>query len=64
MTDRQGHLQCPFCGGYEVDRLYVASSRVDSCACLSCSARWEEDAATGAYRGRSPLESGISSRRD
>jgi len=46
------HLQCPFCETYEVERLYLASLRLDSCACASCGARWDEDPATGEYRGR------------
>ena len=52
-----GHLQCPFCETYEVDRLYLASLRVDSCACASCGARWDEDPVTGEYRGRPSRQS-------
>lgn len=48
-----GHLQCPFCEAYEVERLYLASLCLDSCACTSCGARWDEDAESGDYRGRS-----------
>ncbi len=48
----EGRLQCPFCESYDIDRLYLASLRVDSCVCASCGARWDEDAATGAFRGR------------
>ena len=48
----QGRLQCPYCDSYEIDRLYLASLRVDSCVCSSCGARWDEDAATGEFRGR------------
>jgi hypothetical protein len=48
-----GHLQCPFCEAYEVERLYLASVQLDSCACASCGARWDEDATSGDYRGRS-----------
>ena len=54
MSDGAGHLQCPFCEAYEVERLYLASLRVDSCACASCGARWDEDPITGEYRGRAP----------
>lgn len=52
-----GHLQCPFCETYEVERLYLASMRVDSCACASCGARWDEDPVTGEYLGRAGRES-------
>lgn len=50
--DVGGRLGCPFCEAYQVDRLYLASVRVDSCICLACGARWDEDASTGAYKGR------------
>ena len=53
MSPNPGHLQCPFCEAYEVERLYLASLRVDSCACASCGARWDEDPVTGEYLGRS-----------
>jgi len=52
VTERPGHLQCPFCETYAVDRLFLASARVDSCACATCGARWEEDPTTGEYLGR------------
>lgn len=52
MYEQPGHLRCPFCEAYEVDRLYLASLRLDACACSSCGARWDEDATSGAYRGR------------
>lgn len=48
----QGRLQCPYCDSYEVDRLYLASLRIDSCVCTSCGARWDEDTSTGEFRGR------------
>ena len=48
----QGRLQCPYCDSYEVDRLYLASLRIDSCVCTSCGARWDEDTTTGEFRGR------------
>jgi hypothetical protein len=48
----EAHFSCPFCNSHEVDRLYLASLRLDSCACLSCGARWDEDADSGAFRGR------------
>jgi hypothetical protein len=53
-----GHLRCPFCDAYEVERLYLGSLHADSCTCLSCGARWDEDAATGGpdvVRGIYPL---------
>jgi hypothetical protein len=50
--DTTGHLQCPFCAAYEVDRLYLATFHLDSCQCVSCGARWDQDAQSGAYRGR------------
>ena len=52
VAEAQGHLACPFCNSYDVTRLYVASLRMDSCECLSCGARWDEDARSGEYRGR------------
>lgn len=52
LGDSGGRLQCPFCEAYDIDRLYLASLRVDSCICSSCGARWDEDASTGEYRGR------------
>ena len=49
---QSGRLQCPYCDSYEIDRLYLASMRVDSCVCTSCGARWDEDTSTGEFRGR------------
>jgi len=51
------HFQCPYCESFEVDRLYLASLRLDSCACLTCGARWDEDATSGEFRGRSSSSS-------
>lgn len=48
-----GHLACPFCASYDVVRLFLASVRIDSCECLACSARWDEDSGSGEYKGRS-----------
>lgn len=62
VNDRPGHLRCPFCEGYEVDRLYLASPRLDSCACSACGARWDEDPITGDYRGRAGKESVVTPR--
>lgn len=58
-----GHLQCPFCNAYQVDRLYIGSLQVDACTCEACGARWDEDAATGRYLGRGAAESVIAPRR-
>jgi len=51
------HLACPFCGSYDVERLFVASARLDMCECRACSARWDEDSLTGEYRGRADRSS-------
>jgi hypothetical protein len=48
----EGHLCCPFCAAYEVQRLYLGSLHLDSCECGSCGARWDQDPRSGAYRGR------------
>jgi transposase-like protein len=58
-----GHLQCPFCEAYQVERLYLASVNLDSCHCASCGASWDEDPVTGEYRGRASHESVITPRR-
>ena len=52
-------MSCPFCSGYAIGRMYVASTSLDSCECLACGARWDEDAKTGEYRGRSTRASGL-----
>lgn len=61
-NERSRHLQCPFCETYEVERLYLASLRLDSCACTSCGARWDEDSVSGDYKGRSAKESAVTPR--
>jgi transcription elongation factor Elf1 len=53
----QQHLACPFCSSYEVERLFVASARIDSCVCDACGARWDEDPVTGEYLGRADRSS-------
>jgi len=63
VTSAEHHLGCPFCTSYGVARLYIASVHLDSCQCEACGARWDEDPATGAYRGRSSRES-VMTRRD
>jgi len=55
--DDTRRLACPFCRAFEVQRLYLASVRLDACACSSCGARWEEDAVSGVFRGRSSRSS-------
>jgi hypothetical protein len=57
--DDCGHLQCPFCHAYQVERLYIGSLHIDSCTCEACGARWDEDIETGRYRGRGSIESVI-----
>ena len=52
-SERPHHLRCPYCEAYEVERLYLASLCLDSCACQSCGARWDEDPQSGDFRGRS-----------
>jgi transposase-like protein len=61
-NEGRGHLRCPFCEAYEVERLYLASAGMDSCACTSCGARWDEDAVSGDYRGRSSHQSIVTPR--
>jgi hypothetical protein len=56
------HFQCPYCDSYEVERLYLASLNLDSCACISCGARWDEDAASGEFRGRASKSSVLAPR--
>lgn len=52
-----GHLACPFCTSYAVTRLFLGSVSIDSCECLSCGARWDEDSASGEYKGRATRSS-------
>ena len=58
-----GHLQCPFCSDYDVDRLYLASLDMDSCVCGACGARWEERFQSGDFAGRGDPASVLSRRR-
>jgi transcription elongation factor Elf1 len=53
VAERPGHFQCPFCNSFDVNRLFVATLNLDSCECCSCGARWDEEAGSGKYRGRS-----------
>lgn len=56
-----GHLACPFCASYDVVRLFLASMSIDSCECLACSARWDEDSRSGEVNPR--LRRGLIDRR-
>jgi hypothetical protein len=58
-VSRSPHLGCPYCCAYEVDRLFLASARVDSCQCRACGARWDEELGTGEFRGRSERHSAV-----
>lgn len=55
-------LECPFCGAYEVDRLYLGTVRIDACTCTGCGSRWDQDSATGRYRGRGDVHSVVTPR--
>jgi hypothetical protein len=57
VEDAGGRLQCPYCAAYGVDRLYLASLKLDSCECTACGARWDEEPKTGAFRGRASRQS-------
>lgn len=63
VTDANQRLQCPFCAGYDVDRLYLASLNLDACACESCGARWDEKVGTGEFMGRGSSATVVSPRR-
>jgi transcription elongation factor Elf1 len=45
-------FECPYCTSVHVDRLFLVSVNLDTCACLACGARWDEDATTGEFKGR------------
>lgn len=62
MTDRAEHFSCPFCASYEVERMFLAALHLDSCACLSCGARWDQDAVSGEFRGRANSSSVLAPR--
>lgn len=63
MDEETHHFECPFCTSHDVSRMYLASVNLDSCECVSCGARWEQDATTGAYRGRASRSSVMLPRR-
>jgi hypothetical protein len=62
LRDEPGHLACPFCSSYDVERLYLASLALDSCVCTACGARWDEDTASGEFRGRASRSSVLAPR--
>lgn len=63
VTDRATeHFSCPFCNSFDVSRLYVASAGIDSCECLSCGARWDQERETGKYLGRADRASVLARR--
>jgi Zn ribbon nucleic-acid-binding protein len=64
MANDSGRFQCPYCNAYDVTRLFIASTRIDSCECLSCGARWDEETASGRYRGRANSASVVAPRRN
>ncbi|HUF32378.1 MAG TPA: hypothetical protein VMN58_04120 [Acidimicrobiales bacterium] len=62
MSTDDGHLRCPFCESYEVDRLYLGSLDLDACVCQACGARWDEHRGSGDYAGRGSSSSVLSPR--
>jgi hypothetical protein len=59
VTEPARRLGCPYCSSYEVERLYLASVRLDSCRCRACGAGWDEELDTGEFRGRAPRSSAL-----
>jgi hypothetical protein len=57
VTEPARRLGCPYCSSYEVERLYLASVRLDSCRCRACGAGWDETLDTGEFRGRAQKSS-------
>jgi hypothetical protein len=62
MSEGRRPLECPYCGAYEVDRLYLGTLHLDTCTCMACGARWDQDSETGRYRGRGSVESVVAPR--
>lgn len=62
-SEGTGPLDCPFCGAYEIDRMYLGTIQLDACTCQACGSRWDQDAVTGEYRGRGSGESVVAPRR-
>src|SRR3546814_13887456 len=50
-----GHLRCPFCEAYEVERPYLATLRPNSFSSSSFGAPWDRDQPRDTYRGRHSL---------
>ena len=61
MDGAADRLTCPYCEAYGVSRLFLATARLDSCECVECGARWDEDPFTGKVRGRGGRQSAIDS---
>ncbi|HEY8526147.1 MAG TPA: hypothetical protein VIL48_14345 [Acidimicrobiales bacterium] len=40
----------------------MGTLHVDACTCMACGSRWDQDAATGRYRGRGRNESVVAPR--
>jgi hypothetical protein len=59
MEPSGGHLGCPYCCTYEVDRLFVATVHLDACRCRACGASWDEEPESGTFRGRSTAQSAL-----
>jgi len=59
VTEAAWRLGCPYCCSHEVDRLYLASVRLDSCRCRACGAAWDEEFLTGEFRGRADRSSAL-----
>jgi hypothetical protein len=59
VTEPAWRLGCPYCCSFEVDRLYLASVRLDSCRCRGCGAGWDEELDTGQFRGRADRSSAL-----
>jgi hypothetical protein len=63
VSDSGGSLQCPYCSGYEVRRLYLGTLDVDACDCRACGARWDERRSDGAFLGRGSRATVLTPRR-
>ena len=62
MSDGNRPLECPFCGAYEIDRLYLGTVHLDACTCMACGAQWDQEPVTGRYRGRGNQDSVVTPR--
>jgi len=59
VDDGGARLTCPYCQSYGVNRLFLATARLDCCECDECGARWDEEPATGKFRGRGGRQSAV-----